>query len=94
MLEGLPSIQGRGHVWYAGDWVTVIGHGPAMRTGMAAACNVGAKQRVRKPRKDARCIDVRVEEERAGKGAVDVHVCGEEEIFAYFVERQCNGFQL
>jgi hypothetical protein len=94
MLEGLPSIQGRGGVWYAGDWVTVIGHGPAMRTGMAAACNVGAKSRIKKAPEGARCIDVRVEEDRAGKPAVDVHLCGEEELFAYFVERQCNGFKI
>lgn len=94
MLEVMPKLQGRGGVWYAGDWVTVIGHGPAMRTGMAAACNVGAKGLVRKARADARCIDVRVEEERAGLPAVDVHLCGEEEIFSYVVERTCNGFKL
>jgi len=62
VLEVLPKIQGRGGVWYAGDWVTVIGHGPAMRTGMAAACQVGAKSKVRQPPPGTRCIDVRVED--------------------------------
>ncbi len=95
MLEVMPKLQGRGGVWYAGDWVTVIGHGPAMRTGMAAACNVGAKAvSKRSPPDDARCIDVRVEEERAGLPAVDQHLCGEEEIYDYLVERACNGFKL
>jgi predicted NAD/FAD-binding protein len=94
VLEVLPKIQGRGGVWYAGDWVTVIGHGPAMRTGMAAACQVGAKSKIRPAAPEARCIDVRVEEERAGLPAVDKHLCGEEEIFAYLVERNCNGFKL
>lgn len=94
MLEVMPQIQGRGGVWYAGDWVTVIGHGPAMRTGMAAACQVGAKSRVKKTKPGARCVDVRTEEERAGLPAVDEHLCGEEEIFAYLVERNCNGFKL
>lgn len=94
MLEVMPKIQGRGGVWYAGDWVTVIGHGPAMRTGMAAACNVGAKTRVKKAPAGARCIDVRTEEDRAGLPAVDEHLCGEAEIFEYLVDRNCNGFKL
>jgi predicted NAD/FAD-binding protein len=94
MLEVMPKLQGRGGVWYAGDWVTVIGHGPAMRTGMAAACNVGAKSVIKKTDPAARCIDVRVEEERAGLPAVDKHLCGEEEIYSYLVERACNGFKL
>lgn len=93
-LEVLPKIQGRGGVWYAGDWVTVIGHGPAMRTGMAAACQVGAKSRVKKAAPGARCIDVQVEDERAGLPAVSEHLCGEEEVFGYLVERTCNGFKL
>ncbi|MCH2109738.1 MAG: FAD-dependent oxidoreductase, partial [Polyangiaceae bacterium] len=94
MLEVMPQIQGRGGIWYAGDWVTVIGHGPAMRTGMAAACNVGAKSRIRSAPDGARCIDVRVEEDRAGLPAVDEHICGEEEIFEYLVKRNCYGFKL
>ncbi|HXS17604.1 MAG TPA: FAD-dependent oxidoreductase, partial [Polyangiaceae bacterium] len=94
VLEVLPKIQGRGGVWYAGDWVTVIGHGPAMRTGMAAACQVGAKSHVKKPAPGARCVDVRVADERAGSPAVDEHLCGEEEVFEYLVERACNGFKL
>lgn len=94
MLEVMPSIQGRGGVWYAGDWVTVIGHGPAMRTGMAAACNAGAKTRVKKAPAGARCIDVRTEEERAGLPSVTEHLCGTEGILEYLVERNCNGFKL
>jgi len=72
----------------------VIGHGPAMRTGMAAACNAGAKTRVKKAPEGARCVDVRTEEERAGMPAVNEHLCGTEEILEYLVDRNCNGFKL
>ncbi len=93
MLEVMPMVQGRGGVWYAGDWVTVIGHGPAMRTGMAAACNAGALERKKPAPPGSRCIDVRTEEERSGMPAVDEHLCGTEEIFNYLVDRNCHGFK-
>jgi predicted NAD/FAD-binding protein len=37
MSELFPSIQARGHLWYAGEWVTFAGHWPTIETGMRAA---------------------------------------------------------
>ncbi len=91
MFELLPTIQGDGHIWYAGDWIRWLGHGPAIQAGMRAACEVGADQPLPVD-EDAECVDAVI---RDAMDWVDVEerrvtVCGQVGAFNYFVEKTCK----
>jgi predicted NAD/FAD-binding protein len=92
MLKLMPAMQGAGNVWYAGDWVTFIGHGPAMMTGMSAACNIAGKE----PRADlptAPCVDVQLTDPmpHAGVERETQRMCGEADVFRHVVKLSCSG---
>jgi predicted NAD/FAD-binding protein len=92
VLELLPRMQGAGNVWYAGDWVSFIGHGPAMATGMAAACEIAGKE----PAPDLPtepCLDVVMIDAlpSAGVEASSTPICGERGAFLHAVEQACSG---
>jgi predicted NAD/FAD-binding protein len=92
MLKLMPAMQGAGNVWYAGDWVTFIGHGPAMATGMAAACGVGGKA----PRADLPtepCVEVTLIDALPSAGVEQKvqTICGERGVFEHAVGLACTG---
>ena len=92
MLKLMPMMQGAGNVWYSGDWVTFIGHGPAMASGMAAACNVGGKI----PRADLPtepCVDVTLIDALPSAGVEEKvqRMCGERDVFEHIVGIACTG---
>lgn len=90
MLELLPQLQGHGGVWYAGDWVKFIGHGPAMRSGLNAACHIGG---VRPPaaNSDEPCLNVVVEDKTPSiqLEEMSVEICGIRGLYQYLVSQAC-----
>lgn len=92
VLELMPHMQGAGNVWYAGDWATFIGHGPAMMTGMAAACRIAGKQ-ARDDLPTSPCVDVTLVDALPHAGVEERHetMCGERDVFAHVVELACSG---
>lgn len=88
VLEMLPRIQGNGGVYYAGDWVSVVGHGPAMRTGVHAACEIGGTT----PRPDlttAPCFGATLIDATEDQPADTVTLCGERGLFEQLVALAC-----
>ena len=88
VLELLPRIQGNGGVYYAGDWVSVVGHGPAMRTGIHAACEIAGTT----PRADlstAPCFDATLVDRTEDLAGQTVTLCGERGLFEQLVELAC-----
>jgi predicted NAD/FAD-binding protein len=89
----LTQMQGRGNVYYAGDWVKFIGHGQAMRTGMNAACKIsGVKNEVELkanphaiPCRDVTVIDARTRDERDKK----IRMCSVEDAYRYITAMAC-----
>jgi predicted NAD/FAD-binding protein len=91
-LEMLPHLQGAGNVWYAGDWVTFIGHGPAMASGASAACKIaGTVPRAGLPTEP--CVDVTLLDPMPADGqpAKVQRMCGEPDVFKLIVAEACSG---
>lgn len=91
-LELLPHLQGAGNVWYAGDWVMFIGHGPAMASGASAACKIaGTTPRADLPAEP--CVEVVLVDEVPGYGlpAKVQTMCGEPDVFKLIVAEACSG---
>lgn len=92
MLEGLGRLQGRGNVWYAGDWVTFIGHGPAMASGMKAACEIAGREPLPEVPSEP-CFDVTLEDAVPALGIEEMthEVCGRAGVFRELVRLACDG---
>jgi predicted NAD/FAD-binding protein len=92
VLELLPAMQGAGNVWYAGDWVTFIGHGPAIMTGLYAACQIGGPEAA-EPLSTEPCVDVTLFDPLPSAGVEEktVQMCGEQAIFDHVAELGCAG---
>jgi len=89
----LSEMQGRGNVYYAGDWVKFIGHGFAMRTGMNAACKLtGIKPpgEIRTDEKPANCRKVTVVDAREpGDKEQSIRICNNEDAYRYITAIAC-----
>jgi predicted NAD/FAD-binding protein len=92
MLKLMPLMQGAGGVYYAGDWVTFIGHGPAMATGMSAACLIAGKEPSSTTPTEP-CVDVTLVDALPSGGVAEVvqTVCGERGVFELNVSLACTG---
>jgi len=90
MFKIMPAIQGHGGIWYAGDWVKFVGHGPAMRSGMNAACHIGG---IHAPEAsgDDECLEVITEDEVELTGLKEkkVEICGARGLYNFLVEEAC-----
>lgn len=88
--ELLPLVQGAGGVHYAGDWVSFIGHGPAIRTGMKAACRVGGTT-PRPGLSTTPCVPVTLIDPLPSEGLEEqaTEVCGELGLFELLVDLAC-----
>ena len=92
VLELLPTFQGRGNVWFSGDWVTFVGHGPAMVTGLHAACRIGGREPAREMSTEP-CFEVDVVDPvpEVGVERETVTVCGEAGLFERVADKGCSG---
>ena len=90
MVNILPVIQGHGGVWYAGDWVKFVGHGPAMRSGMNAACHIGGIHTPKALDTDE-CMQVITEDEVLLTGLKEqkVEICGVHGLYNFLVQEAC-----
>lgn len=90
MFKVLPAIQGHGGVWYAGDWVKFVGHGPAMRSGINAACHIGGIHTPEASETDE-CMQVITEDEVLSTGLKEerVEICGRNGLYNFLVEQAC-----
>jgi uncharacterized protein len=93
MDQLLTPMQGRGNIYYAGDWVKFIGHGFAMRTGMNAACHLtGIKPRgeVRgeSPLNTCRKVTV-VDAREPGDKEQSIRICNNEDAYRYITAIAC-----
>lgn len=89
----LTKMQGRGNIYYAGDWVKFVGHGFAMRTGMNAACHLtGIKKagEIRRMPELDRCQKVTVVDarEQADKEQ-NIQICNNEDAYRYITAIAC-----
>lgn len=91
VLKLLPSMQGRGGIWYAGDWVKFFGHGMAAKTGIRAACQIGGLEPV-PGLATTPCVDVRLVDPAPYPGIVEDHrtICGEADAFRLLTEMVCG----
>lgn len=90
----LTQMQGRGNVYYAGDWVKFIGHGFAMRTGMNAACRISgiknAAELKNQPKLGA-CRDVTVIDARdADDKEEKIRICSAADAYRYVTAISCG----
>lgn len=92
VLKLLPTMQGAGNVWYGGDWVTFVGHGPAMITGLYAACQVGGREPTPGLSTEP-CFDVDLVDPVPAFGVEreTVRICGERGLFERIAEKGCSG---
>ncbi|MBT6179939.1 MAG: NAD(P)-binding protein [Deltaproteobacteria bacterium] len=90
MFKVLPAIQGHGGVWYAGDWVKFVGHGPAMRSGMNAACHIGGIHPPKASEEDE-CMQVITEDEVLATGLKEkkVEICGLNGLYNFLTQEAC-----
>jgi hypothetical protein len=90
MFKVLPAIQGHGGVWYAGDWVKFVGHGPAMRSGINAACHIGGIHAPEASETDE-CMQVITEDEVLSTGLKEerVEICGLNGLYHFLVQQAC-----
>ena len=90
MFKVLPAIQGHGGVWYAGDWVKFVGHGPAMRSGIKAACHIGGIHPPQ-PAQEEECMQVITEDEVPATGLKEekVEICGLNGLYNFLVQQAC-----
>lgn len=93
MDELLTKMQGRGNIYYAGDWVKFIGHGFAMRTGMNAACHLtGVKKagEIRRMPEFDRCQKVTVVDAREPEDKEQsVQICNNADAYRYITAIAC-----
>lgn len=92
----LTQMQGRGNIYYAGDWVKFIGHGQAMRTGMHAACKIsGVKDEatLKANPQPIPCRDVTVVDKRKSDGREKkIRVCSVADAYRYITAMACPEF--
>ena len=93
MDQLLTKMQGRGNIYYAGDWVKFIGHGFAMRTGMNAACHltgVKAKGEIRSDPRLPACRKVTLVDAREpGDREQSMRICNNEDAYRYITAMAC-----
>jgi predicted NAD/FAD-binding protein len=93
MDQLLTKMQGRGNIYYAGDWVKFIGHGFAMRTGMNAACHLtGVKKagEIRRMPEFDRCRKVTVVDAREPEDKEQsVQICNNADAYRYITAIAC-----
>ncbi|MBN8220880.1 MAG: FAD-dependent oxidoreductase [Spirochaetes bacterium] len=93
MDQLLTKMQGRGNIYYAGDWVKFIGHGFAMRTGMNAACHLtGVKKagEIRRMPEFDHCQKVTVVDAREPEDKEQsIQICNNTDAYRYITAIAC-----